>query len=250
MKIRKAVWNFLIEGLTLLVLMAMVATGLMLEFRLPSGSGGGHGGVALAQLGLTRHEWGDIHFYLSLAFMALILIHLYLHWRWIWGLVKGSGKVNPQVRVWSFMIATAAFLIMAAIPWMLPITEVPGEREGGGGGGRNGQTQGQRQGQGEGGWRGGAGATVEHPEIGELPAMEGEMEEAASGGEFIRGRTTFGELAVLSGLTVEQVAQRLGLPDTPPEGERLGRTISQQGLTMSDVRRSLGLGEGEPDAGE
>ena len=32
---------------------------------------------------MTRHEWGDIHFYLSVLFIALIMVHIILHWNWI-----------------------------------------------------------------------------------------------------------------------------------------------------------------------
>jgi Mor family transcriptional regulator len=36
-------------------------------------------------LGLQRHYWGNIHFYLSIAFVVLSLIHLIISWDWIKG---------------------------------------------------------------------------------------------------------------------------------------------------------------------
>jgi hypothetical protein len=32
---------------------------------------------------MTRHEWGDIHFYLSALFVILMVVHIILHWTWI-----------------------------------------------------------------------------------------------------------------------------------------------------------------------
>jgi fucose 4-O-acetylase-like acetyltransferase len=33
--------------------------------------------------GLTRHQWNDIHLWVSLVMMSIIAVHLALHWRWI-----------------------------------------------------------------------------------------------------------------------------------------------------------------------
>jgi len=48
----------LLNALLWLVFCAMAGTGLLLAFRLPSGSRGGRG---LSALGMARHEWGDWH---------------------------------------------------------------------------------------------------------------------------------------------------------------------------------------------
>ena len=71
----------------------LIATGSILRWVLPPGSGGGqHGagmgrrggrGPALTLLDMTRHQWGDLHFWLAAALVAGILLHLALHWRWI-----------------------------------------------------------------------------------------------------------------------------------------------------------------------
>ncbi|MBF0299510.1 MAG: DUF4405 domain-containing protein [Oligoflexia bacterium] len=46
-------------------LVLLASTGFLLHHRLPHGSG------RLTVLELTRHPWGDIHFYLSIVFLAL-----------------------------------------------------------------------------------------------------------------------------------------------------------------------------------
>jgi hypothetical protein len=88
--------NFIVDTITLLDLLLLAATGAIMRWVLPPGSGGGHGrgfrggrGPAVetqdvaSLLGLGRHDWGDIHFILALVFVALILVHLILHWTWI-----------------------------------------------------------------------------------------------------------------------------------------------------------------------
>lgn len=52
-------------------------TGFLLWFA-PSGRGLGR--VPLF-LGLTRHEWGDIHFFISAIALGVTAVHLMLDWR-------------------------------------------------------------------------------------------------------------------------------------------------------------------------
>lgn len=74
--------NYLIDAATLLVLLGMIATGLILEFVLPPGSGGiRHAPDTLWTL--ARHDWGTLHFYAALTMAALIVLHLALHWNWV-----------------------------------------------------------------------------------------------------------------------------------------------------------------------
>ena len=117
-KPRRATVNFVTEGVTLVLLILIVATGLLMAYRIPAGRGLGHS-VTLA--GLTRHEWGTIHFYLALGFLALVVFHLAMHWRWIWSLARGQ---NPRASGWrgpAFILLTLALLSLIAAPWMMPL---------------------------------------------------------------------------------------------------------------------------------
>ncbi len=62
--------------------LALVLTGVVLEWVLPPGAGRNRGGQR-EFLDLSRHEWGSWHFYIALGFVAFVLIHLVLHWNWI-----------------------------------------------------------------------------------------------------------------------------------------------------------------------
>jgi hypothetical protein len=90
-----------------LVFCAMAGTGLLLAFRLPPGSRGGRG---LTAMGWDRHDWGDVHTWLSYAFLCLVAAHLALHWRWLW-------QVAAKRRSWPLLLGVGAGLVM--IVWLV-----------------------------------------------------------------------------------------------------------------------------------
>jgi len=72
----------------------MLGTGLLLAFRLVPGSMGGRG---LTLWGYDRHQWGDLHSWMSYGFVLLLLVHLGLHWKW---LVKIASQSHSW-RLWA-----------------------------------------------------------------------------------------------------------------------------------------------------
>jgi len=92
----KKTWkNFWTDMVILVQMLCLAATGAILKWVLPPGSGYGHGaGRGLGNrlnrgagpeelLGMTRHEWGEVHFYIAASLIAVLAIHLVLHWSWI-----------------------------------------------------------------------------------------------------------------------------------------------------------------------
>ena len=66
-----------IDCVLLIGVVGLIHTGLTMTFFLPPGSG--HASI----WGLTRHDWGDIHFWIALSMAIVLLIHLSLHWTWL-----------------------------------------------------------------------------------------------------------------------------------------------------------------------
>jgi len=101
---RKATLNFFIDLISFLSLVGMLFTAFLIRYILPPGSGGrgrilheGGGGEHIKTLwSMSRHEWGDIHFYLGCVFVVLMVVHIILHWTWIKNYFKSilgfSGK--------------------------------------------------------------------------------------------------------------------------------------------------------------
>ena len=83
--------NFIVDLAALLNLLGLAFTGFIMKYILPPGSGGlgrrlhdGAGGEHIKDFwSMTRHEWGDIHFYLALLFVILMAVHIVLHWNWL-----------------------------------------------------------------------------------------------------------------------------------------------------------------------
>ena len=120
------IWNALLW----LVMCALGGTGLLLAFRLPPGSRGGRG---LSALGWGRHDWGDLHTWLSYAFLALMVVHLALHWRWFW-------QIAAKKRSWPLLIGFGAGLALILAIVCLPVKD---DREGDGPGRGAGHGRGQ-----------------------------------------------------------------------------------------------------------
>jgi len=108
-------WLPKLANMLLWLLFCMLSgTGLLLAYRLPPGSRGGHG---LSALGWTRHEWGDLHYWISLAFLVLIVIHMALHWRWFW-------QIASKRRAWPLLAGMGGGLAL-----MIGIVSLPVCRE-------------------------------------------------------------------------------------------------------------------------
>lgn len=83
-------WSDLVA---LVNLAALAATGFLIQYVLPPGTGGGwktsggHGvgreETVKAILGYTRHQWGYLHYILALVFLVLMAVHILLHTNWI-----------------------------------------------------------------------------------------------------------------------------------------------------------------------
>ena len=75
---RRNALKYLTDAMLFVVFSAAAAVGVLLGFVIPRGRGGGK-----YFLGLHRHEWGDIHLWLSLAMIMLLVVHLWLNWSWV-----------------------------------------------------------------------------------------------------------------------------------------------------------------------
>lgn len=126
--LKRPVWNMVIDVISLVVFTTMISTGLIVKSVLPPGSGRvdmvlgshgrGHQSIDLF-MGLARHAWGQIHFYISLVFLILLVIHLALHWNWILSMLWGT-KSNPQPIQRKFLtLGVVAFIVLVlSFPWI------------------------------------------------------------------------------------------------------------------------------------
>ncbi len=74
----RTIANIIIDIIAAFLFLGMIATGYLLRFPLPPGSN-----KTLSLWGYTRHQWGDVHFWISLGLLVVLAVHLVLHWNWI-----------------------------------------------------------------------------------------------------------------------------------------------------------------------
>lgn len=80
----KKIWiNFWVDCVMFLSMSSMAVTGVIQRWVLPPSHGGRRGLGAETLLGYTRHQWGDLHFWLAVLLVAMLTIHIILHWNWI-----------------------------------------------------------------------------------------------------------------------------------------------------------------------
>jgi hypothetical protein len=105
----RATINRVLDLLLYFEFCALTGIGLMLAWRLPPGSRGGGG---LTVLDMTRHEWGDIHLWVGIAFIATVVAHLLMHWKWL----KTVGSRMRSWPLWGGLLAGVA-VVLAFVLW-------------------------------------------------------------------------------------------------------------------------------------
>ena len=84
---RKATRNYLLALVMFLLALFQAVSGFVLWFALPRGNGYRGGRDAEIEGAATflwdRHTWINIHDWVAVALLVLLVIHLILHWKWI-----------------------------------------------------------------------------------------------------------------------------------------------------------------------
>ncbi|MFC1610721.1 DUF4405 domain-containing protein [Myxococcota bacterium] len=77
------VFKFWLNVSSALLMVTMAVTGLLIHFVLPPGTGGRGRGAALTVLGWSRHDWGELHLWIGVGLIGLVLVHVWLNWSWV-----------------------------------------------------------------------------------------------------------------------------------------------------------------------
>jgi hypothetical protein len=83
-RMKKALWNYALDAVLGLTLVAVLVTGLPFLVAGPGGyQGGRNPAYRAAFVGVKRSVMSDWHVGLGLGFVAVLLVHLAMHWNWI-----------------------------------------------------------------------------------------------------------------------------------------------------------------------
>lgn len=109
--------NMLVDIAAGVLFLAMILTGFLLRFPLPPGTN-----QSLALWGLTRHQWGSVHFWISLAFLATLVLHVALHWQWVVSVVGKrilrSGNPKPGMIKPAVVTVLALAGLLGGFAWL------------------------------------------------------------------------------------------------------------------------------------
>jgi Domain of unknown function (DUF4405) len=108
---KRSYLHLLIDVLMLLGAVGLILTGLLLAFILPAGSH--HDSV----WEMTRHEWGDVHFWIAMGIIGIALLHVTLNWGWICSVIAKmlgvkSTKPTMKRKLWTGIISASVLAVL------------------------------------------------------------------------------------------------------------------------------------------
>ncbi len=87
---KQTTWKYVVDVVMFLAMVGIILIGLLLAFIIKEGPTAQAGGKYF--LDLHRHQWSNIHLFLSLFFSGALVFHLILEWSWIKGKTKTQFK--------------------------------------------------------------------------------------------------------------------------------------------------------------
>ncbi|MCW8963660.1 MAG: DUF4405 domain-containing protein [Gammaproteobacteria bacterium] len=192
--------NFIIDAIAFAGFAVLTTTGVLMRYILPPGSG--HHTTIWS---LDRHEWGGIHFWVSLIFFLILALHLVLHWKWIASVVTGRPREGSGIRAGLGVIGFITVVALSVSPLLAPV-----QRDGSS---RLAPAQGYTASKGT------------------LSVSSHEYEDIS-----VRGSMTLKEIELTTGVPASYIVKSLGLPDGISENERLGPLKREYEFEMNDVR--------------
>jgi cell division protein FtsW (lipid II flippase) len=114
-EMNKHILKYFIDALLFIDMCSIAVIGLLMAFVIPSGQ---HARGEKSFLWLHRHDWGDIHLYLSLFLLVLLILHLWLNWTWITASTRTFfGKA------WKSVLCgfACAWLVVLFLGWLVKL---------------------------------------------------------------------------------------------------------------------------------
>ena len=108
--------NLFVDVSAAILLIGMLATGWILKFPLPPGTN-----KTFVLWGLTRHQWGGVHTWISIGLLAVLSVHVVLHWQWISSVIakrlKAKSDTPANRRRWGAISLALFVLLCTSFAW-------------------------------------------------------------------------------------------------------------------------------------
>jgi hypothetical protein len=205
---KKSDWQYLVDILLFLSIVGITVIGFLMGLVIPKGPAAPESTKYF--LGLHRHQWSNIHFYLSIAFVIFLIIHILLSWKWIKG---KSQKIFKQKWNTALIALAVASILLIFVFWAL-YPRNPGAYENFGG-----RSNRQRL-----------------ADEGIQPAEDKIFYEDGSVYVVISGQTTLKQAEKATGIPAAKIVAELGLPANISTNDTFGRLKKTYGLSLLEVR--------------
>lgn len=256
--------NFIIDAIAFIGVVLLISTGVLMRFILLPGVERMERGPLLLW-GMSRHQWGDVHFFIAMGLMVILALHLALHWRWVASVAEGESRQTP--RLWLGALSVLTLLAVAVAPYFSPMEKgYPKHRRGS-------PPSSPMHSSPQATERPLPAETIEEPQDSsalEPPPSSADRDFRAADREpsikppaenrpeplphasgiagadepahapkenFIRGGMTLREYEDATGMAYPELLRALGVPVDTDAEEKLGRLGKQYGFTMHEVRR-------------
>ena len=114
----KSMVNFLVDSVMFEAIMLLSATGALMRYVLPPGSG------HFSQLWkMDRHQWGQIHFWIAVVLRGTGALQLLLHWNWVVCVVKGRPGKASRIRVALAVVGVLALAGLMVAPFFAQVEQ-------------------------------------------------------------------------------------------------------------------------------
>ncbi len=117
---KRSTLHLIVDGLMALGAVGLILTGLLIEFVLPLGS------RQASVWGMTRHAWGDLHFWFAMAILVTAGIHLILNWGWVCGVIAKlirATSTKPTLRRQLWIGLSTALVLVVLVGGFLLTTD-------------------------------------------------------------------------------------------------------------------------------
>lgn len=101
----------IVDILAFFCFILLTSSGTLMHYVLPPGSGRWS-----LVWGLNRHDWGTLHFWIAVIFLAVLSIHLILHRSFITALFKGHKGGESTIRIALGLTGLIAIILLAIAP--------------------------------------------------------------------------------------------------------------------------------------
>ncbi|MBS3818883.1 DUF4405 domain-containing protein [bacterium] len=212
---KKTDWKYVVDIFMFICMVGIVSIGFLMGLFLAEGPTAQESKKYF--LGLHRHQWGNIHFYLAAAFVTFLILHLILEWSWIKG--KSQNIFRKGWGVALVLLVVLSFGVLVLFWSLYPKYPSTYSDYGQGRGARAKQESFQSAGY-------------------SLP-QENRLQDKSQKTFVVTGQMTLSELERTTGLSAEKILSRMGLPANVPQKESLGRLRKKHGFSLVEMRKAI-----------